>query len=365
MDDFKISSLQESRNEWVSRLVNILTPFITDGFKSIFTDSYKLCVENDEEDKYLMTFQNFLARVPKWNDELINVEVARIKENSNCTYIEDLITCVHVVQLKALTCVRVGQKQKKIDIDIPKLKDFVHKVYIHVARKVYTNVYLFEKDIAPLDLQKNNRELELIVRECILNSVRDSIPIEDILRSYLEETEEEEVVEEEPVAIKLKTDNKVEIKNDGNNLKLDINELPTTTETKTKSPVPSPTPSLTTATATEKPKEETTTTTESLEPETTTTSDLPILKVETEEKQPSTLGTAIKFSNYDKAVSVDNKEEINVVPKTTENLEKISDMRHEQRKAEELAEEDDGDTLKIMDDANIDLGVEALDITTL
>ena len=48
MDDFKISSLQESRNEWVSRLVNILTPYIIEGCKSIFTESYKLCMENDE-----------------------------------------------------------------------------------------------------------------------------------------------------------------------------------------------------------------------------------------------------------------------------------------------------------------------------
>ena len=113
MDDFKISSLQESRNEWVSRLVNILTPHIIDGFKSIFTESYKLCMENDEESKYLMTFQNFLARVPKWNDALVENEVKRITENSNCTYIDDLITCVHIIQLKALTCMRVGQKQKK------------------------------------------------------------------------------------------------------------------------------------------------------------------------------------------------------------------------------------------------------------
>ena len=37
----------------------------------------------------------------------------RIVENSGCGYLEDLITCVHIVQLKALTCVRVGQKQKE------------------------------------------------------------------------------------------------------------------------------------------------------------------------------------------------------------------------------------------------------------
>ena len=45
-------------------------------------------------------------------------------------YLEDLITCVHIVQLKALTSIRVGQKQKQIDISIPKLEAFIHKIYI-------------------------------------------------------------------------------------------------------------------------------------------------------------------------------------------------------------------------------------------
>jgi len=209
MDDYNLNSLQESKNEWVSRLVNILTPYILEGFKSIFTESYKLCMENNEEDKYLMTFQNFISRIPRWNEDLIEKEVQRIQEKSNCSYIEDLITCVHVIQLKALTCIRVGQKQKKIELDIPKLKDFVHKVYINVARKIYTNIYLFELNIAPLQVQKNNRELELIIKECILETVRESIPVENILRSYLEESIEEEVIEPIPEVALIKENEEI------------------------------------------------------------------------------------------------------------------------------------------------------------
>ena len=35
MDDFNVSALHESKNEWGSRLVTILTPLIIDGYKSI------------------------------------------------------------------------------------------------------------------------------------------------------------------------------------------------------------------------------------------------------------------------------------------------------------------------------------------
>ncbi len=197
MDDYSVSSLQESRNEWCARLINILTPLILEGLKSIFDESWKLCVENDELDKYLMTFQNFLARIPKWNQTILEEETKRIVERSNCGYLNDLISCVHIIQLKSLTCMRVGNKQKKVDISIPSLHDFIHKVYINSARKVYTNIYLFEKNITPLQIQKHNRELELIVREQILNTIRENIHIENILKVYLDETIEEDVQIEE------------------------------------------------------------------------------------------------------------------------------------------------------------------------
>ena len=155
MDDFVVSNLHESRNEWCSRLVSIFTPLVIEGIKSVFNESWKICVDNDEINKYLMTFQNLLSRIPKWNNNIIEEERKRIIERSGCDYLEDLITCVHIIQLKILTCIRVGNKQKKIDISIPDVNTFVHKVYIQVARKVYSNVYLFEKNVSPLQNQMN------------------------------------------------------------------------------------------------------------------------------------------------------------------------------------------------------------------
>ena len=69
MDDFSVSTLHESRNEWAARLITILTPLIIDGYKSILEEAQKLCKDNNEKDKYLMTFQNFISRIPKWNCE--------------------------------------------------------------------------------------------------------------------------------------------------------------------------------------------------------------------------------------------------------------------------------------------------------
>ena len=251
MDDYSLSSLTESKNELCARLVNVLTPLIISGFKDIFDESLKICMDNDEEDKYLMTFQNFISRIPNWTNAIVEKERERIIDKSGCGYLEDLITCVHIIHLKAITCVRVGQQQKKVDIDVPSLDKFLHNTYINCARKIYTNVYLFERNIMPLQTQKHNREIELLVKECIMNTIRESVPIENILRTYIDETEEKDVqveeheevvpievekevdvVEEQPVTVKNDTvvgENTQKVQNTGmvptENITMDVNEL--------------------------------------------------------------------------------------------------------------------------------------------
>ena len=293
-----LSNLNEARNEWCSRLVTILTPRIMEGIRSIFNESWKVSVDNGEVEKYLMTFQNFICRVPKWNATIIDEEKKRIVEKSGCNYLEDLITCVHVIQLKVLTCVRVGTRQKKIDISIPKLNDFLHKAYINVARKIYKNAYLFDKNASPLVQQKHGREFEIIVEECILKTIRESIPTEAIVRAYLDESveQEEEIVEEI------------------------IDEKG---ETKEAEEVVIPEP--------ERPPETV--------PVITNVSEKPIVN-------------RLTFDNVDRALTDDGKEEEIDAPKTIERLEEISVARNFQRKLDEAEDDDDEDRLKIGEDVD-------------
>ena len=204
MDDTTSNILQESKNEWSILLMNYVTPHIMDGFRSIFNESVQLCDTNEEPEKYLMTFQNLLTRIPKWNQQTIDLEKERIVKMCNCAYLEDLVVCVHIIQMKILSCVRVGSETKKLNIDIPDFGLFVHQVYTNVARKLYSSIYLFELEVSGLEKQKRTREFELLVQVCIMNTIRDRIPIEALLRQYIDEsteyiTKEPDVKPEKPV----------------------------------------------------------------------------------------------------------------------------------------------------------------------
>uniref|UniRef100_A0A6C0HYI3 Uncharacterized protein n=1 Tax=viral metagenome TaxID=1070528 RepID=A0A6C0HYI3_9ZZZZ len=200
MDDNNVPTLQTSQQEWAIRLSRVIHPLLYEGVQAMFQEAVGICKQSEEEDKYLMTFQNILARIPKWNEEIVKKETSRIIEKSGCSYLEDLLTCVHIAQLKILSSIRTGKSQKKVEIDIPKLNGFVHKVYIHISRELYASVYLFEKGIAPLVFQQNRSKVNEIIKESILNAIRDSIPVEQLLRAYLDETTDfmKEVPKEEP-----------------------------------------------------------------------------------------------------------------------------------------------------------------------
>ena len=341
MDDYSIASLSESKNEWCARLVNTLTPAIIIGLKSIFDEAWNLCIENDDEDKYLMTFQTFLSRVPKWNMEMIEQERKRIEEESACAYLEELITCVHVIQLKALTCVRVGHKQKKVDIDVPSADQFVHRVYTNVARKLYTNVYLFEKDISPLEVQKHNRELEIIIKECVLNAVRDTMPVEKILRAYMDETEEQDVDVKEQLLVEEKTEDKA------------TNEVPSTQLAASEILEEAPSMELPVSTdLAEAPIENIVLKTEEAV-QSAFASTEPVVENPTTSVAPTLANETLTFSNVDKAIDMNGVQTHIEAPKTAERLEQIATESAERARQEREEEEDD--VLKIGSDITLEL----------
>ncbi len=404
MDDYSLVSLSDSKNEWCARLVNTLTPSLIEGLKSIFEESWALCIENDEEDKYLMTFQTFLSRIPKWNTTIIDTERKRIEDTTSCGYLEELITCVHVIQLKALTCARVGNKQKKVNINIPSVNTFIHKTYCNVARKLYTSIYLFEKDILPLEIQKHNRELECIIKESILNTVRDTMPIEDILRAYMDETEELDVNEEFVIIKETPSTDSIDLgENVGDNTTSTVSPVVSTeviphSSPKVMTPVSSlsketlssPSTSLAIAHAPA-----------SLAPALAPTGAASLAPTGAASLAPASLAPAslalapaspalapaplapaspanaptptlfsipsdervkdrVNFNDVDNRVDINGKVDTVIAPKTDERLDKIAELSAERRRREE-EEEDDEDKIKIGGDVDLQI----LDINDL
>jgi len=352
MDDYNIAALNNSQHEWAIKLLNVLTPYVNEGIYSIYNEAIKICNDNRENDKYLMTFQNLLSRIPKWNNSIIETETKRIEDKSKCSYLEDLISCVHISHLKILTSVRVSKTQKKITIDVPNLKNFIHKVYIHCGRKLYTVIYLFERNLEPLIQQKNKKEIEEHINNSILNAIRESIPVQEILKEYMDESTDLIAIVNKEVLVK--EDKHVETMIVENPLISESN-VPIAINTQTTPSNVSVSDTPLSLEVNEMPVDD---------------SNVPVDKQSVTElkdaKYPmnseSDRDLMLNFSEIDQAITIDNIKSQITAPKDIETLEKISEFNNIKRKEEEEEEEEENDKIVI---SNEDIKLSNLDINTV
>jgi hypothetical protein len=92
--------LVETKKEYTTHLIQILSPLMYEGINSIYDDANKSSNESDT----LKIFQTLLRKVPSWSEYLIDRETNRILKISNKgDIIEDLIKAVIKSNIMILT----------------------------------------------------------------------------------------------------------------------------------------------------------------------------------------------------------------------------------------------------------------------
>ena len=175
----------ERRNEYTIQLVNILSPLLYEGFDSIYKDTIAL-KSNNQTNKILKTFQQFIKKIPSWNENIITMETNRILSQSRCEWLLDLIKAVIKSNIILLSSNNVHE-DFKVDssyLDI-NLSNFIHNCYIECARQFYNMPYLFSRNFKPIDRKKNQKECLSIIDLCIREAIRKNLPVHNILKQYL------------------------------------------------------------------------------------------------------------------------------------------------------------------------------------
>ena len=186
-----VTVLVDAKEEYTKQLISILKPCIYQGIKSIYLDSKDIANQENTLENVLMIFQDQLSRIPKWSQEIITKEYQRIIDSSRCDYIEDLLKVVYVSHIKILTVVHSAQRNKKITAKVPSGNHFMHLCYIECAREFWKNPYLFSDRTSKYEHQKNMRDSESMISECISETIRKQLPVRNILKEYLNDTEDD------------------------------------------------------------------------------------------------------------------------------------------------------------------------------
>lgn len=197
-----VSVYSETRNEYMKQLCTWLVPSLVQFYRQ----QYDVLAQTNGK-KTMMAFQTYCAEVPRWNQDIIDEHVNKILDGCRCDYVEELVTAVFIAHTKMLTAVRMNNKQKKLQITLPKLDHFLHRVFVECARALWKAPFLLSTDLSTIERQKNVLTLETLFSESMSSAVRSLLPVKSILREYLDEEEDEsktevktDLKESEPVA---------------------------------------------------------------------------------------------------------------------------------------------------------------------
>ena len=191
-EELSANALVDAKNEYTKLLTSYLTPCITEGFISLYDDAKNEKEEKRNDSRYddyseIQIFQDFIKKIPKWNQDIIDKESDRIVQKSKCDWLDRLLYGVFVSNAKVLSIVRIQpKKDDKMKLKIPKLRNFIHRCYVECGRELYKVAYLFDdEDITTIEKQKNIRDISSIVRDGIVEAVRKLLPIQDILKDCI------------------------------------------------------------------------------------------------------------------------------------------------------------------------------------
>jgi hypothetical protein len=198
MDAPELSVYGEAKSEYTRQLCVFLVPSLESYFLELLETAK---TQAATPSKALWQFQSLLQGIPDWNQDKVLRETDTIQKDCKCDYLEELLTAVFIAHTKVLSAIRLTTKQKKLQLTIPKLDHFLHRVLSDCARSLWTNAYLFA-DTNSIEKQKNLRQVSFLIQEGVIQAIRGMLPVKSILREYLHEDDEEDEKEDSNKVIK-------------------------------------------------------------------------------------------------------------------------------------------------------------------
>lgn len=157
--------LVDAKKEYTTQLADLLSPYVMNTVAKIY----------DISRKNSSAFREQLRLVPNWNASVIEQRTLEIERRN--PQLQDLIAACCVSYTKVLGSIRLNNSQhSNVRVALPQSTDFVHSVYIHVAKEFFYDPKLVYAD---------RHTKAQLMHEAVEESVRNHVPIRQLLQAYL------------------------------------------------------------------------------------------------------------------------------------------------------------------------------------
>lgn len=176
-----LNILVEARREYVGQLCLLMCPVMIETFENLYEEAYKL----SKGRKVLVMYQKLLKEVPNWSDAMSKQHTDNI--TNRCAWFNDLLAAVFVSCVKILSAVRLNKDNKKISLKLPTNEVFIQTCYNNVAKDLYQDPYIYHEN---QNEHARNDKLYERFSACIETSIKELIPVQQILQTYMSQTQE-------------------------------------------------------------------------------------------------------------------------------------------------------------------------------
>ena len=178
MDNLNI--LVEAKREYLGQLCLLMCPVMIETFEEMYEEAYKL----SKGRKVLVMYQKLLKEVPNWSDAMSKQHTDNIA--NRCAWFNDLLAAVFVSCVKILSAVRLSKDNKKISLKLPTNEVFIQMCHNKVAESLYNDPYIYHDS-----QNEHSRNDKLFERfsVCVENAVKELIPVQQILQTYMSQQE--------------------------------------------------------------------------------------------------------------------------------------------------------------------------------
>jgi hypothetical protein len=150
-------------------------------YETMYEEAYKLTKGR----KVLVMYQKLLKEVPNWSDAMSKQHTDNI--SNRCAWFNDLLAAVFVSCVKILSAVRLNKDNKKISLKLPTNEVFIQTCYNNAAKDLYRDPYIYHE--TQNEHARNDKLYERFC-VCIETSVKELIPVQQILQTYMSQTHE-------------------------------------------------------------------------------------------------------------------------------------------------------------------------------
>ena len=175
----KTETLVAARELYTQQLVNALLAPLLQGVSALEEEARSSSTPRT----FLAALQEQCRRIPQWSQLTLDAEVKRIVRQTQPGFLDDLVPAIFLSNARILSSVSANGNASNINLRVPKLANFLHGVYVELARKIFKHVYLFSDSGTHRQRLAHKNDIEQLVVDAIHLALSKQLPVHDIIKA--------------------------------------------------------------------------------------------------------------------------------------------------------------------------------------